>query len=135
MVGVSVAALVAVGVIFALDSFLRADAPSRDECVTLWNAPINAVNRAQVEELEYPAAEIDGAYEEGRYEGCFAIFATGVGEPWALYSAARIPGNDDPLRWRLEVSEAEWGSGFQLPSQDRPQPKAIVEPDGSLSLQ
>jgi hypothetical protein len=86
-----------------------------------------------VKGIGYSAAEIGGDFSEDRYQGCYATFGADIGEPWALYSAVRIPGTGDPLRWRLEAREAEWGIGFP-PPWDRPQPNATVKPDGSLSL-
>jgi hypothetical protein len=108
-------------------------APSQDSCVALWNEPRNTVARAEVTAHGYPTAEIDGAFVEGRYQGCFTWFVHAMGEPWALYSATRIPGEDTPLRWRLDLRGRRWGSDFPVP-EPVPEPNTIVLPDGSLSL-
>jgi hypothetical protein len=132
IVGAWVVAAVAVIVLF-LRAWVLAEAPSREECVALWNAPRNAAHRQEVTNRGYPSAEINGAFSEERYQGCFATFANDVGKPWALYSATRIPGTEARLEWRLDAQAQRWGTGFP-PPRDRPRPNASVQPDGSLSL-
>jgi hypothetical protein len=132
VVAAGVAALGVVVVLFLL-GWVPKDAPSTTECVALWNAPNNAAFRSRVSDLGYPSAEIGGAFSEDRYQGCFVTFSGGAREPWALYSATRIPGADTPLRWMLDAFEPHWGSGFPTP-RDQPRPNATVEPDGSVSL-
>jgi hypothetical protein len=107
--------------------------PSQDECVALWNAPRNAAARERVAAQGYATAKIDGTFEEERYQGCFASFVQAVGEPWALYSAIRIPGEGRPLRWRLDIHGRRWGSDFPEP-EPVPEPNAVVLPDGSLRI-
>ena len=131
-VGAWVAALVVVIVLFLL-AWVPPVAPSREECVSLWNAPRNAAHREEVAKGGYLRAEINGAYSEDRYQGCVAIFADDVGEPWALYGATRIPGTEERLEWTLDVRAKRWGTGFP-PPRDRPRSNAIVQLDGSLSL-
>jgi hypothetical protein len=67
VVGLWIAALVAVGVLFVRD-WIPAVAPSREECVALWNAPSNAVKRAGVKGIGYSAAEIGGDFSEDCYQ-------------------------------------------------------------------
>lgn len=130
-VGAWVTASVVVIVLF-LD-WVPPAAPSREECVSLWNAPGNAANRMEVVTGGYPRAEIDGTFSEDRYQGCVATFSGDVGDPWALYGATRIPGTPKRLRWKLDVSAKEWGTGLP-PPWDRPRANAIVRRDGSLAL-
>jgi len=132
IVGASFAALVVVIVLFLLD-WIPPVAPSREECVSLWNAPRNAAHREEVAGRGYPRVEINGAFSEERYQGCVATFAGDVGEPWALYGATRIPGTDVRLEWKLDVRAYRWGTGFP-PPRDRPRANAIVQADGSLAL-
>jgi hypothetical protein len=132
-VGIWGAALAVVFLLW-LQDWLPGRAPSTEQCVAFWNAPSNASIRTAVLEDGYPVVEIDGVYSEGRYQGCSATFSGDLGEPWALYSAVRIPGTDTPLRWQLDVDESRWGSGFQLPPNERPQPNATVRPDGTAFL-
>ena len=108
-------------------------APSRETCVALWNAPHNAAVRAEVVARDYSTADIDGAYAEERYEGCFVAFVDAVGEPWAFYSAARIPGEKQSLRWGLDWRGSQWGVDIPVP-EPAPEPNAVVRVDGSLSL-
>ena len=61
------------------------DSPSREECVALWNSRRNATLRAQVAVYGYSVAEIEGAFAEGRYQGCFASFVEATGGHGALY--------------------------------------------------
>jgi hypothetical protein len=61
------------------------DSPSREECVALWNSRRNATLRAQVAVYGYSVAEIEGAFAEGRYQGCFASFVEATGSHGALY--------------------------------------------------
>jgi hypothetical protein len=107
--------------------------PSRDECVALWNAPHNAAAREWVATHGYATVEIDGTFSDNRYQGCYASFVQGIGEPWALYSATRIPREDRSLGWRLDMHGGRWGSDFPVP-EPVPEPNAIVLPDGSLSV-
>jgi hypothetical protein len=107
------------------------DSPSQEECVALWNSRRNATLRAEVAVHGYSAAEIEGASAEGRYQGCFASFAEAIGEPWALYSASRIPGQDRSIRWVLDLSGDRWGIDFPEP-EPPPEPNALVLSDGSL---
>jgi hypothetical protein len=86
-----------------------------------------------VAKLGQQMAEINGVFSEERYQGCVAIFADEVGEPWALYGATRIPGTEARLEWKLDARAQRWGTGFP-PPRDQPRPNAIVQPDGSLSL-
>lgn len=102
--------------------------------VALWNAPPNAALRPQVVVHGYPTAEIKGAFVQGCYQGCFANFVEAIGEPWALYSATRVPGEESPLRWVRELRGRRWGIDFPEP-EPRPQPNALVLPDGSLLLE
>jgi hypothetical protein len=111
----------------------RSDAPSPETCVALWNAPDNALGRARVAAHDFESAQIEGAFVEGRYEGCFAWFVQGTGEPWALYSAMRVPGENRPLRWVIDLRGQRWGIDFPEP-EPKPQPNASVLEDGSLSL-
>ena len=111
----------------------KSRAPSREVCVVLWNAPHNAAVQAGVVARGYTTADIHGAHVEGHYEGCFASFVGAVGEPWAFYSAARIPGEDRPLRWQLDWRGSQWGIDIPVPEPE-PEPNAVVRPNGSLSL-
>lgn len=133
LVGSVVLGLVVVVAVVVFLYGLPLNAPSRDECLTLWNAPHNAAARERVAAHDYPTAEIDGTFVEGRYQGCYASFVQGVGAPWALFSATRIPGEDRPLRWRLDMDGRRWGRDFPEP-EPVPEPNANVLPDGSLSL-
>lgn len=108
-------------------------APSQEECVALWNARPNAPLRARVAVYRYPVAEIEGAFVVGRYQGCFLWLVEAIGEPWALYSATRIPGEDRLLRWVLDMRGERWGIDFPEP-EPRPDPNSLVFPDGSLRL-
>jgi len=108
-------------------------APSPEECVTLWNARHNVALHEQVAQHGYPVVEIDGAFVQGRVYGCGASFVEATGEPWALYSATRIPGEDRSLRWVLDMRGKRWGIDFPEP-EPRPEPNALVLPDGSLRL-
>lgn len=121
-------------VILLSRDWIPARHPSASQCVALWNAPNNAALRAAVLDVGYPVVEVHGAFSEDRYQGCAATFSGDIGEPWALYSAVRIPGTETPLRWQLDVAESRWGSGVQLPPQDAPQPNATVRPNGTVSL-
>lgn len=125
-------ALAAIIVLF-LHDWVPGAKPSQHRCISLWNAPPNAEHREEVAKRGYPTAEIDETFSEDRYEGCYAFFLAGFGEPWAIYSAVRIPGTDTPLEWRLEMRGQEWGMDHPEPD-PRPQPNAIVQHDGSLSL-
>lgn len=125
---------VAVVLLLFFEDWIPSSAPATAECVALWNAPANGAHRSEVSVLDYPSAEIGGAFSEDRYQGCFVTFSSGVGRPWAMYSATRLPGTDRELRWQLDVAEREWGSGFQAPPFDRPRSNASVRPDGSLVL-
>jgi hypothetical protein len=124
--------VVLVAFVVALDG-LAPGAPSRDSCIALWNAPRNTIARAEVVSHRYATAEIDGTFVDDRYQGCFTWFVHSMGEPWALYSATRIPGEDTPLRWRLDIRGRRWGSDVPIP-EPVPEPNTIVLPDGSLSL-
>jgi hypothetical protein len=108
-------------------------APSQDTCVALWNAPHNTVARTQVVRNGYAMADIGGSFAEDRYQGCFAWFVGATGEPWALYSATRIPGEDTLLRWRLDLRGRRWGRDVPVP-EPVPEPDAAVLQDGSLSI-
>jgi hypothetical protein len=106
-------------------------------CVDLWNANGNARLRAEVARNGYPVVEVEGAFVEGRYQGCFASFAEAVGKPWALYHATRIPGQDRPLSWVLDVRGESWGIDSPIDSQESlppPEPNALVLRDGSIRL-
>ncbi len=124
--------VVLVGFVLALYG-LPVSAPSQDSCVELWNSPPNAVIRAEVVAAGYTTTDIDGVFQEGRYQGCSAWFVDGIGEPWALYSATRIPGEDTPLVWGLELRGRRWGSDAPVP-EPAPEPDSVVLSDGSLSL-
>jgi hypothetical protein len=128
----SAAVLTAVVLLFLRD-WVPSVAPSTSECVALWNAPDNAALRSEISDRGYPSAEISGAFSEARYQGCFATFSGEVGEPWALYSATRIPGTDTPLWWRLDVDDPRWGAGFP-PPWNQPRPNVLVHSDGNVSL-
>jgi hypothetical protein len=131
------AGLLAVGLaLLAAVTFdaLRSRAPSRGECVALWNAPPNAALRTQVVVHSYTTAEIEGAFVQRRYQGCFANFVEAIGKPWAIYSATRVPGEEPPLRWVLELRGRRWGIDFPEP-EPRPESNALVLPDGSLLLE
>jgi hypothetical protein len=108
-------------------------ATSRETCVSLWNAPHNAAVRAEVVARDYTRGDVDGAYVEDRYEGCFVALVDAVGEPWAFYSAARIPGEKRSLRWDLDWRGSRWGIDIPVP-EPAPEPNAVVRADGSLSL-
>jgi hypothetical protein len=82
---------------------------------------------------DYPTADVEGAFVEGRYQGCFAWFGAGTGSGWAFYSATRIPGEERPLRWVVDMRGRRWGVDFPVP-EPRPDPNAVVRPDGSLQL-
>ena len=112
---------------------LPMSAPSRHSCVELWNAPRNAVIRAEVAAGGYTKTDIDGVFQEGRYQGCSAWFVHAIGEPWALYSATRIPGDDRPLVWGLDLHGRRWGNDAPVP-EPAPELDFVVLPDGSLSL-
>jgi hypothetical protein len=115
-------------------AFRSPAAPSAEACVALWNAPNNATVRHQVARRGYPVADIEGAFVEGRYQGCFAWIGGAIGQPWALHSATRFPGEAEPLRWVLDMRGERWGIDFPEP-EPRPEPNALVLPDGSLELQ
>jgi len=121
-----------VGFVLVLYGF-PTSAPSRDSCVALWNSPRNAVIRAEVAAGGYATADIGGVFQEERYQGCSAWFVHGIGEPWALYSATRIPWEDRPLAWVLDLRGRRWGSDAPVP-EPAPEPDSVVLPDGSLSL-
>ena len=124
--------VVLVALVVALNT-LPLGPPSRDTCVALWNAPGNTVLRAEVAAHGYPTADIDGVFQEGRYQGCSAWLVQGIGEPWAIYSATRIPGEERPLEWVLDGHGSRWGISFPVP-EPAPEPDVVVLTDGSLSL-
>ena len=128
---VVVGLVVLVGFVLILYGF-PPSAPSPDSCVALWNAPSNASTRARVRAQAYAKAEIEGVFEEGRYQGCSAWFIQTTEGPWTFYSATRIPGEDRPLRWTFGTHVRRWGSEF--PNDPTPDLNATVLPDGSLSL-
>lgn len=123
---------VLVTLIMALNT-LPLGAPSRDTCIALWNAPRNSVLRAEVASRGYPTVDIDSVFQEGRYQGCSAWFVQGIREPWAIYSATRIPGEERPLEWVLDGHGPQWGISFPVP-EPAPESDAVVLTDGSLSL-
>lgn len=117
--------------IFVVTDRVRSGASSSDECVDLWNAPHNATVRAQVAAHNYPVAQIQGVFVEEREEGCSAWFIRRIGETWALYGAARMPGDERPLRWVFLEKGQRLGIDSPEPA---PHPNAVVLANGSLSL-
>jgi hypothetical protein len=110
---------------------IPAGAPSTEACVDLWNAPHNASIRALVAAHNFPVAQIQGLFVEDREEGCSAWFVRGIGEPWALYGATRVPRDDRPLRWVFQTK----GQRLRIDSPEpAPKPNAVVFANGSLSL-
>jgi hypothetical protein len=125
--------LIGSAVLVAVVVLVTSRTPSRDSCVALWNAPRNAATRVGVSANGYRAVQIDGTYSEGRYGGCFAWFLHDTGEPWALFSALRIPGEGRPLRWTLDLRGRRWGIDIAVP-EPVPGPNAVVVEDGSIRL-
>lgn len=131
--GLRVLGVPLVALLVGLLSSCRPNAPYREECVALWNTPANDDLRAEVARNGYRVVEVGGAFVEGRYQGCFASFVEAPGRPWALYSATRIPGQDQPLRWVLDMRGESWGIDFPEP-EPRAEPNALVLPNGSIRL-
>jgi hypothetical protein len=128
--GSALTALLIVGLMVAL----LADSPvppSEEQCVALWNAPQNARLQALVTTSRYWFLDVAGVFSEGRYEGCGATFFGGQGEPWAMFSAVRVPRQERPLRWVLDLRGQSWGFDDPL-GEPRPTPNAIVLPDGRI---
>jgi hypothetical protein len=82
----------------------------------------------------YPAADIDGTFSEGRYQGCSAWLLDVVGEPWALYSATRIPGEETPLNWKLALRGRRWGAMSPFQTLDHSGTRSSC-PDGLFRLE
>lgn len=132
--GLRVLGLLLVALLSGLLAGCGPRAPSREECVALWNTPGNANPLEKVARNAYIVVEVGGACVESRYQGCFVSFVEEARKPWALCSATRIPGEEQPLRWVLDMRGEQWGIDFPEP-EPPPELNAFVLPDGSIRLE